>query len=513
MILVNLLHFYQPINQQDDILDRIVNESYRPIVSGLLARPNSRININFAGSLLKLLVQKGYTDVIEGITLLLARGQIELTASAMYHPILPLLPKHECLRQIELNNAEGKKAFGDLYNPKGFFPPEMAMNDMVYELCVELGYSWVAAPTVGCPKEYSMASSRFTYKNSELSILFRNKPVSSLILSAQVRTAEDLIKETKDFALADKLWFTVMDAETFGHHRVGHEKLLFELLDSPFFDNRLGSDAVCDTALPSIPVSPIEGTWTNDEQDTFLQKGESPFTLWDDKANPIHKKQWELANFVVKELASFSDKESPSWYLARTQADVALASDQFWWASAKPWWSLEMIESGAFDLKQVILTLFKSSEDKSKTVLAETLYNEILAIAFEWQRSGYIRKRHSEESTTHRLPPLKDRTSAEWFNQLVLEFEKEMNDAVLRQDFERAIKWRDAVIKISLGTDKHDILHVVDELWLGRNVPWAQPQVKPFLAHSWVEFSDFAKAHFLDVASQEDFENWQKSKS
>ena len=321
------------------------------------------------------------------------------------------------------------------------------------------------------------------------------------------------VMKLKDFAVTDQLWFTVMDAETFGHHRVGHEKLLFELLDSPFFDNRLGSDAVCDTALPSISVNPIEGTWTNDEQDTFLQKGESPFTLWDDKTNPIHKKQWELANFVVKELASFSNKELPSWQLARTQADVALASDQFWWASAKPWWSLEMIESGAFDLKQVIMTLFKSGEDKSKAALAETLYNEILAIAFEWQRSGYIRKRHSEESTTHKLPPLKDRTSHEWFNQLVLEFEKEMNDAVAKQDFERAIKWRDAVIKISLGTDKHDILHVVDELWLGRNVPWAQPQVKPFLAHSWDAFSDFAKAHFLDVSSQEEFENWQKSKS
>jgi excinuclease UvrABC nuclease subunit len=107
-------------------------------------------------------------------------------------------------------------------------------------------------------------------------------------------------------------------------------------------------------------------------------------------------------------------------------------------------------------------------------------------------------------------PALKERTSKEWFNQLVLEFEKEMEDAAAKQDFEQAIKWRDAVIKISLGSDKYDVLHVLDELWMGRNVPWAEPQVKPFLEHNWEEFSDFAKAHFLGVSSKEEFEQWKR---
>jgi len=84
-----------------------------------------------------------------------------------------------------------------------------------------------------------------------------------------------------------------------------------------------------------------------------------------------------------------------------------------------------------------------------------------------------------------------------------------MNRAAADQDFERAVKWRDAVVKIHLGTDIYDILHVVDELWLGRNVKWAQPQVKPFLEHDWGEFSDFAKRHFRDVSSEEDFERWK----
>ncbi len=510
MILINLLHFYQPSNQQDDILDRIVNESYRPILQGMLEKPTRKLNINISGSLTSLLLSKGYTDVIENLKELKSRKQIEFTASAMYHPILPLLPKEECIRQIELNDAENKKAFGSLYDPKGFFPPEMAVNAMVFEICADRGYEWIAAPTISCPKDYSVNENLFVYKATDLKIFFRNKPVSSIILSAQVRTAPDLLAETKDFSQQDAYWFTVMDAETFGHHRIGHETLLFELMDSTELTNILGSE-IGNFASDITHVSPLSGTWTNDEQDSFLDGTDSSFILWNDPTNPIHKKQWELTQLVIKCLEE--NRTQPHWQQARILADSALASDQYWWASAKPWWSLEMVELGAFSLKSVITTLFQDSPNRQDVKVAKELYTAIIDLAFEWQRSGYVRKIHSDMSTTHSKPALKERTPAEWFNQLILEFEYEMNKAVAHQDFERAIKWRDAILKISLGTDKYDILHVVDELWLGRNTPWATPQVKPFLEHDWAEFSTFAKGHFLEVANQEDFENWKKRKS
>lgn len=510
MILINLLHFYQPLNQQDDILDRIVNESYRPIVNGMLANPDRKLNVNIAGSLTRLLVTKGYMDVINGLKELKQRNQIEFTSSAMYHPILPLLPKEEIIRQIELNDVENTQAFGDLYQPKGFFPPEMAVNDLVFDICASKNYTWFAAPTVSCPKDLSVNENLFKYKQTDLIVFFRNKPVSSIILSAQVRNATDLLKETADFRQKDAYWFSVMDAETFGHHRVGHEQLLFELMDSKELTCILGSE-LSNFIGQTTHVSPVAGTWTNDEQDTYLDGSDSSFVLWNDPSNPIHAAQWELTTLVLKSLTN--TKASSTWSEARVMADSAIASDQYWWASAKPWWSLEMIESGAHALKQVIEVLYANDTGNPAVVRAHTLYAEIIDLAFDWQRSGYIRKRHSEMSTTHAKPPLKERTPDEWFNQLVLEFEYEMNEAVAHQDFERAIKWRDAILKISLGTDKYDILHVVDELWLGRNTPWATPKVKPFLDHTWEEFSDFAKKHFLAVAGKEDFDNWKKNKS
>ncbi len=167
-----------------------------------------------------------------------------------------------------------------------------------------------------------------------------------------------------------------------------------------------------------------------------------------------------------------------------------------------------MIEQGAFALKGVLRTL--EIDDSMKK--GEELYRAILDKAFEWQRTGHIRKKHVKDSGTYMKEPLKERAPNEWFNQLVLEFEYEMDKAVEKQNFEKAIKWRDALTKIKGGSDIYDIKHVVDDLWLGRNVPWAEPQVKPFLEHAWAEFSDFAKDHFIGVTSEEEFEDWKMNK-
>ena len=60
-----------------------------------------------------------------------------------------------------------------------------------------------------------------------------------------------------------------------------------------------------------------------------------------------------------------------------------------------------------------------------------------------------------------------------------------------RKDFEKAVKWRDAIIKIHNETDIYDVLHVVDELWSARNIP----SVKPFLDHKPEELSDYIKQY------------------
>ncbi|MBI2620972.1 UvrB/UvrC motif-containing protein [candidate division WWE3 bacterium] len=527
MKIVILLHFYQPHNQQDDILRRIVNESYRPILSGLLARPRAKVVVNIAGSLTELLVKKGFSDVVDDLKELAARGQVELTGTAKYHAFLPLLPKSEIRRQIMINDDIGKRYFGRHYRPGGFFSPELAVNDKVLQIVRGRGFKWIAAPEISYGSSRPDSGKHYRDAKTGLDVFFRSKAISSLILSATVRTASELLIETRGMGS----WFAVMDAETFGHHRIGHERLLFEIFDSGEFETCFVKEMTAGKEVEFVNLRP--STWTNQEQDFFVKKG-STYTLWKDPSNPIHRLQWKLADLAVKTVNSFEDKSAYKWRKARKLLDMALASDQFWWASAKPWWSLEMIEAGAYALREVVWVLkraWPAKQGQSVTdadtkkglarqtrteydkggLEAERLYRLILDKAFEWQRTGYVRKKHLESSGTYLKKPFRERTSPEWFNQVVLEFEYEMNRAIAAQDFERAIKWRDALLKIKQGSDVYDVLHVVDELWLGRNVKWAQPLVKPFLQHEWSEFSDFAKSIFVGVRNKEEFERWKRS--
>ncbi len=512
MFLTNLLHFYQPYNQQMDILDRIVHESYLPLIKGFLDRPNAKAIVNINGGLLNLLQEHGYEEVLQGLKTLLDRGQMEFTGSAMYHAFLPLLPEAEIKRQIMLNDEKQRHCFGDSFSPIGFFSPEMAVSDTVLEIVSGLGYKWIAAPQVAFGPSLPDLKSIYRDEKTGLSVFFRNKRVSSLILSAVTRSAKDLIEETQDIQCDNCYWFTVMDAETFGHHRVRHERFLFELLDSKRFDTCTAKDLL-ELSYQQIDVSLRPSTWTNEEQDFWLEKEgkkeettAKSFVLWKDPENPIHKLQWEFVDFVISEVDAVVEASQGSVGEARHKLDIALASDQFWWASAKPWWSLEMIEQGAYMLKDVIYTLSASEELRKK---ADNFYRKILDQAFEWQRTGYIRKKHLENSKTFMQKSFGERTPPEWYNQIILEFEDEMNKASQSKDFEKAIKWRDALEKLKSGLDIYDVLHVVDELWSARSIP----EVKPFLKHKWEEFSNFAKGQFRDEQGnlglgKDSFENW-----
>ena len=67
MLWANFLHFYQPYSQQLDILERIVNESYRKVIGGLAASPKAKITININAGPTELLAKNGYGDVISQI--------------------------------------------------------------------------------------------------------------------------------------------------------------------------------------------------------------------------------------------------------------------------------------------------------------------------------------------------------------------------------------------------------------------------------------------------------------
>lgn len=563
----NFLHFYQPPNQQKDILERIVNESYRPLMRIFRDNPQAKATININGGLLELLEENGYQDVISDINELLKRGQIELTGSAKYHAFLPLLSENEVRRQIEINEESLRKYFGGGESAssarggfggwvkKGFFPPELAYDFNLARIVKEMGYEWIVAAQIAYPprtrlwrvtdgSEIPKFDRAYKIKGlGDFKIFFRHKQASVLILSGITRSVDSffselglintnsVVEKTSEVSLAplargnsstsevkgviaDSFYLlTIMDAETFGHHRPGLQDLLFEFYKKGegFLEPVLVSDLPKYFPEGFREVEPRASTWSNEEQDFWLDKerkvaAKNPFLLWKDPNNPIHKLQWEFTEWVIGLVCRLStasaaansptsevDKETSEIFLdggtARVLLDRALSSDMFWWASAKPWWSLEMIEAGAYELKKVVEAIPRISKENQQR--AGEYYHKILAQAFDWQRTGKIRQAHREAQGGWKDIPFKVRAPAEWYNQIILEFEDEMKKSVQNLEYEKAIKWRDAVIKLKEGTDVYDVLHVVDELHSVRKIP----SVKPFLEHKPEEFSEFAKEH------------------
>src|SRR3989344_482550 len=129
---------------------------------------------------------------------------------------------------------------------------------------------------------------------------------------------------------------TAMDAETFGHHRPGLENMLFEIFEDKDFDLVQISDLVGLFAGGGIrpadkSTKPVASTWASSSLDI---KNNQQFLSWDDKDNIIHKYQHEFVDLVLEKARFSARSDLPGGQTS--MMDVALASDHFWWASAKP---------------------------------------------------------------------------------------------------------------------------------------------------------------------------------
>ncbi len=459
----NFLHFYQPANQQPDILAAIVAQSYEPIIAGIKKNKKVHLSININGSLLELLQNNGYAYLIEDLKTLLKENRIEITGSAKYHPLLPLLSEAEIERQIKLNN-ETLAQFFDGYEPKGFFASEMAYDERVGKIISKLGFQWLILDEISCGGKVGQVDYSQIYKvaGTGLKVFFRDRRLSNLIMSAVVRSKETLQGAMREELAGKNYIVTAMDAETFGHHRPGLEKMLFEIFETDDFELIKISDIEKSYQIEK-EIVPTPATWASSKED--IEKS-IQFLSWNDPENIIHKWQWSLTQLVLEAVYRM-DKKHSRYELVRAKMDMALGSDHFWWASGKPWWSLEMIEYGAWSL----LDTLKYVPDIKKEVVEEgrDYYEKIISTAFNWQRTGKIRYMMQEQKNILRIP-FKDRTLGRGgaeegvYNAFMDMMQRLEQEAVARHEYEKAILWRDARYKLENKLDIYDTINAIDLL-------------------------------------------------
>ncbi|MFH0805173.1 MAG: UvrB/UvrC motif-containing protein [Patescibacteria group bacterium] len=451
MIWANFLHIYQPPTQKEFWVRKIATESYRKLTKGLKENPKAKLTLNINAVLTELFDRYGCRDVIADIKMLAERGQIELTASAKYHPFLPLMPREEIIRQVELNTATNKKFFGKVYQPTGFFPPEMAYNRKVGDVVAKFGYRWLILDELaysGTMGEIDWTKLYTLRGHDDFFVYFRERESSFRILAAEISASTMMVQLLKSRIHSNQYLITAMDGETFGHHRPGLEDLLFGMYRDPSLQSVTVSE------LPKLfpahsTIEPRPSSWALMKRDI---EQNTPFSRWKDRHNTVHTMQWQLTNLAIRSIIAL-EKAGRCTPRLRLRLDRALHSDQYWWASAMPWWSIEMIEAGAKDLKDVVLESGASKREKEEAV---RLYRDIIFTAFDWQRSGKVdvMAKSADEDVTQRITTDMPYIPVAEFNAMVGNLEKQMLEAARAKEYERAAQIRDRVKELNEKKDQ-----------------------------------------------------------
>lgn len=362
-----LLHFYQPPTQSHEVLRRVAEESYRPLVGVLREHATARIAVNMNAVLTEMLVEHGLGDVPDGLKELAERGQVEFVGSGRFHPILPLIPEGERSRSIAENARANHRAFGGAWKPRGFFPPELCYSANIVPAVARSGHEWMILSGVACPEEWPTdVVYRMPADGRTIAALFRDDVRSNRISFRETNPQHFLDDLTRLGAHKPSYVLTAMDAETYGHHIRGWERQFLAGTYEAIAAQKGKVSARVSMVLPSdllrlYPegkvIEPHPSSWSTTRDDIA---GRNPYPLWQSPGNRVHELQWEYVEHCSDLIAMaqrYADTEEARRFgtMASDQLQPALHSCQFWWASRRPMWDVPMVHRGLVLLSEVLL--------------------------------------------------------------------------------------------------------------------------------------------------------------
>jgi alpha-amylase/alpha-mannosidase (GH57 family) len=360
-----LLHVYQPPTQDIKILRLINDECYKPLLSVIDKNDNAKFTLNINGVLIEMLYEYGLSDTMYLLKNLVSENKIEIVGTAKFHPILPLIPKKEVYHQIRMNEEINRREFGDIWEKKGFFPPELAISSKIAKIVHELGYKWIIQSGIACPVEEKGVDWPYDkiYRSPNgLQLFFRDDIISNKISFKKI-TAKEFVEDIsikyndkkKDNKI-DTYILTAMDGETFGHHIKNYEKtFLGKTLEIISEENDIQTIFISNLEqhfpIAKKTIIPKESSWSTSFEDIL---NDIPYPLWKHPDNNIHKYYWKIVKSLnnLMDLADnldlTEDWEVENYYTtARWFYDRGLHSCPIWWANPQNGtWSPNLIYNG-----------------------------------------------------------------------------------------------------------------------------------------------------------------------
>ncbi|MFZ2958456.1 MAG: alpha-amylase/4-alpha-glucanotransferase domain-containing protein [Candidatus Ozemobacteraceae bacterium] len=111
-----VFHAHQPWSNPDAVVADAIASAYRPVLEQLFERPNIRLSLHLSGSLIDAIIRLD-PPLIERITQMVDRRQVELLGGTYHEALLPLIPAADRRGQIEALSAHIRSTFGT--SPRG----------------------------------------------------------------------------------------------------------------------------------------------------------------------------------------------------------------------------------------------------------------------------------------------------------------------------------------------------------------------------------------------------------
>jgi hypothetical protein len=394
---LNILHFYQPPFQDMEIVKQVTEECYLPVSRMLRDQPHAKALVNINGCLLELLnrFQEG-KEAIENLRILVSRGQVEVTGTGKYHPILPLIETKEIKIQVLRQEMSLHSFLGLRDTPAVLFLPELAYRPEQIPVFEELGYHWIIIDEVSLKNgKRFMGRSLLREKGGGMNLLVRERDLSESLCNFpwrkyDIRTPDDFAAHSRERMDEGGFIVTASDAEVFGHHQKGRWELLSDIYDS----QSVTSISVREIAdrYPSAEVETVPASWSTSRSDIADRVY---YPLWHHPGNKLHRLLWQLLDLSLEEVRIYGMEPQ------NKTMDTLLSSCPFFWASCMPWWNGIIVENAAdrmLDLLSHVKSCPRKILAKAKT-LREDIYREVSVL----NRTGRARRLQDDFFSNKRI--------------------------------------------------------------------------------------------------------------
>ena len=272
------------------------------------------------------------------------RGQVELTCSPLYHPILPLLIDSDSARrampevalpprfawpqdaraQVERGLALTEKTFGA--RPVGMWPSEGSVSPEVVELLAACGVRWCATDQGNLERSDRATPAEGPLHHQpwaagELTMLFRDRDLSDAIGFRYARSepeaaAQDLVRRIA--AAGSRATVTIaLDGENPWEHYPRSGEGFLDALYARLSRDEVVSTLPRDLPAPAARISRVHsGSWID-----------SNYRIW--LGHPEDNAAWSLLGEARALLEQHQD--SPQFEPAYQAILAAEGSDWFWW--------------------------------------------------------------------------------------------------------------------------------------------------------------------------------------